>query len=429
MLYKKDIFVLALITLISIGFISYFTVFHINSLRNLNELAKEKPGFEPVIFYDLNNKKIMDNIILKIRHYESIIKGPIIHLDHEDSNNLEKEKAKLRSLAESNVFEITRLIDPNKDNYYYIMYWISQTAKQFSSNIILYPYSFNYSYINEENTSTIRQFTQGAFISLNASEAEKYNHIGLNTQGTIATKKARAIFNSDFAILSIEFILDYNKIDVFQDLPDWNQFFGNYYGKTTQSNYSQFIESKTKDPSKTYVTTINENDIINGNLLNNGIPRFGLLIIPDYMLGTDTIIISKLTQKGIDNIVDFYNKGGKILVNGKSGTLLEDFNLMKKGVYNRKKLLNINNANRKVRTKGCEETFGKTYKENSNDFEKQVICMNIPYWREVTLASSFKSGSTSIFIFTFEVIYKSLLKAKLMVFVTRTLSPPAITGL
>ena len=64
---------------------------------------------------------------------------------------------------------------------------------------------------------------------------------------------------------------------------------------------------------------------------------------------------------------------------------------MKKGVYNRKKLLNINNANRKVRTKGCEETFGKTYKENSNDFEKQVICMNIPYWREVTLASSFKS--------------------------------------
>ena len=391
MLYKKDIFVLALITLISIGFISYFTVFHINSLRNLNELAKEKPGFEPVIFYDLNNKKIMDNIILKIRHYESIIKGPIIHLDHEDSNNLEKEKAKLRSLAESNVFENTRLIDPNKDNYYYIMYWISQTAKQFSSNIILYPYSFNYSYINEENTSTIRQFTQGAFISLNASEAEKYNHIGLNTQGTIATKKARAIFNSDFAILSIEFILDYNKIDVFQDLPDWNQFFGNYYGKTTQSNYSQFIESKTKDPSKTYVTTINENDIINGNLLNNGIPRFGLLIIPDYMLGTDTIIISKLTQKGIDNIVDFYNKGGKILVNGKSGTLLEDFNLMKKGVYNRKKLLNINNANRKVRTKGCEETFGKTYKENSNDFEKQVICMNIPYWREVTLASSFKS--------------------------------------
>ena len=391
MLYKKDIFVLALITLISIGFISYFTVFHINSLRNLNELAKEKPGFEPLIFYDLNNKKTMDNIILKIRHYESIIKGPIIHLDHEDSNNLEKEKAKLRSLAESNVFENTRLIDPNKDNYYYIMYWISQTAKQFSSNIILYPYSFNYSYINEENTSTIRQFTQGAFISLNASEAEKYNHIGLNTQGTIATKKARAIFNSDFAILSIEFILDYNKIDVFQDLPDWNQFFGNYYGKTTQSNYSQFIESKTKDPSKTYVTTINENDIINGDLLNNGIPRFGLLIIPDYMLGTDTIIISKLTQKGIDNIVDFYNKGGKILVNGKSGTLLEDFNLMKKGVYNRKKLLNINNANRKVRTKGCEETFGKTYKENSNDFEKQVICMNIPYWREVTLASSFKS--------------------------------------
>ena len=75
---------------------------------------------------------------------------------------------------------------------------------------------------------------------------------------------------------------------------------------------------KTRYPTNTYATKINETEVINGNLLNGGIPRFGFLIIPDYILGTEEIIKSKLGEKGIKNIDDFYNRGGKIIVNGKS---------------------------------------------------------------------------------------------------------------
>ena len=383
----KDILVLLFISIISIGFISYFTVSHIYSLRNLNKLANEQSNFEPLIFYDLNDEKTMENIIRKIRHYESITQH-ISHLGPPDLEDPEKKGTSLRSLEAANVFENVKLIDPNNDGYSNIMVWISQTLKQYSSNIILYPYSFDYTYKNGQNQSTTKQFKQGAFISLNSSEITR---VGLQTSGTFETKKAKALFNSDFAILNIDYILDYNNIDAFQDSADWFQYFGNYYLKATQPNFNAFLEAKTEDPSKTYLTKINENDVIKGDLLNDGVPRFGFLIIPDYILGTDGIIVSKLTQKGINNIVDYYNRGGKIIATGKSGTLLEDFGLMKKGVYNRKKLLSINNDNRLVQTKGCEDTFGKVYKENSNDFEKQVICMSIASWRSITLASSFKS--------------------------------------
>ena len=388
MLYKKDILAIVLISLISIGLISYFTISHVHSLRNLNELANEKSNYEPPIFYDLNDEKTMEAIIRKIRHYESIVKDPMKHLGPPGPMELEKEGANLRSLESANYFENVKLIDPNRDGYYYIMRWISQTSKQFSSNIILYPYSFDYTYINEQNTSTTRHFSQGSFLSLNSSEV---TNIGLQTSGTFTTKKARAIFNSDFAILSIEYIRDYNNIDAFQDIADWNTYFGNYYLKGTQPDFKTFLETKAKDPSKTYITKIDEKDVIDGNLLNDGVPRFGFLIIPDYILGTDSIIISKLTEQGIKNIVDFYNKGGKIIVNGKSGTLLEDFGLMEKEFYNKNKLLSINNVNRLVHTTGCEDTFNKAYKENSNDFEKQVICLSMTSSKQITLASSFKS--------------------------------------
>ena len=103
----------------------------------------------------------------------------------------------------------------------------------------------------------------------------------METSGTFSTKKARALFNADFAILNIEYTRDFNNMDVFQDSPNWNQYFGNYYLKGTQPNFNAFLEAKVKNPSNAYITKVDEIAIINGILLNDGVQRFGLLIIPD----------------------------------------------------------------------------------------------------------------------------------------------------
>ena len=393
---KSDYFVLIAVLFISIGLISYFIVSHIDSVRNLKEIANEEPDFEPTTLLDLNDPKVMEEVFRKIDFYKSIESNQIKHFSLSEIEEEEKNAKKLRTLEESNIFENVALIDHSKDSIYYTTRWVYKSIQQLFSNVILYPYAFNYSYEaqNEENETITKtkEFAQGAFISLNTLDLQQFQNIGLKTNGTFSAKKARAVFDADVAILSIEYTKEDHKEESLQDAIDWDNYFLSYFQKgVTCQDYAEFLELKTKNKFNSYVTRINETEVINGNLINDGMPRFGILVIPDYQLGTDVIIKSKLGDKGMKNIVDYYNKGGKIIVNGKSGTLLEDFNLMVKGVYDRTKLLSINNANRLVRVKGCESTYRKNYTVNDKDFEKQMICMCIPNNRQVTLATSFKS--------------------------------------
>ena len=388
----KRLLPLISIALIAIGLISFITVSHIKSIRRLNEVANDVSGFQPVSYLDLNDKKVMEDVLRKIRHYESIEGDPIKRLNVEEIEE-EKKKQNVRSLAE-NQFEDVGLIDINKDPYYYISRWIGATSRQFTSKIITYPYAFDYIYkVNQdgEEMETTKSFDHGAFIALNSTELISYNNIGLKTNGTFSTKKAKAVYGGDIAILSIEYDREDYKEETFQDGVDWSTFLYSYWGKSTVETYEKFLTSKATDPSKTYVTRINETDVKNGALLNGVFPRFGILIIPDYKLGTDGIIKSKLGEAGKNNIINFFNKGGKIFVGGKSGTLLEDFKLMASGVYNRTQLLSINNANRLAKVKGCEDTHKKAFSEEVDDFDKMMVCSAIFSYSRYCLASTFKS--------------------------------------
>ena len=49
--------------------------------------------------------------------------------------------------------------------------------------------------------------------------------------------------------------------------------------------------------------------------------------------------IKESLKDSMDKIVEFYEKGGIIICDGKSGILLEDIGLVEKGTYDRNKLL------------------------------------------------------------------------------------------
>ena len=388
---NKNNFFLITIFCISIGLISYFTVSHIKSIRELKELANEVPEFVPTTFLDLNDENVVEEILQKIEKYKSLESNQIRHFSLSEIEEKEKNSKKLRNLVDANTFEDVGLIDPMTESYYYIMEWMAKKMRQYTSSIILYPYGFNYSYLDENKTTQTREFKQGAFISLNSSELPEFQNLGFRTNGTFSAQKAKAVFDTDIAILSIDNIKKTYKEDCFQDGVDWSSFFSHILRGSTLYNYLEFLKAKEKETSRTFVTRINETEVINGYLLNEGLPRFGILIIPDYQLGTDDIIKSKLGQKGIQNIIEYFNKGGRIVVDGKSGTLLEDFGLMDKGVYNRSKLLSKNHPDRDAPTTGCLDTLRKKYSQEENDFAKQFICFYYTRHRYLPLASSFKS--------------------------------------
>ena len=155
--------------------------------------------------------------------------------------------------------------------------------------------------------------------------------------------------------------------------------------------FDEYYEQKKNNPNLFYSVKINETDIIKGKLMIEETPRFKALIIPDYKSGTDEIIKAKLGQQGIKAILNYYYKGGIIVITGKSGTLFEDFGLIQKGTYDRSRLFKMDTSERKVGMIGCSQLNNKPFDPNVDDFEQRMICMSYFNSRRIGLSSTFKT--------------------------------------
>ena len=313
---------------------------------------------------------------------------------HLSLSDLEKEMLEssgksFRSLAESNLFDDAGIVNPNKDNFWWISYWITKTIRQFSSSIVVYPYFYQYSPDDSPNSTV--NYTQGSYISLNPSELSNYNNIGLKTNKTLSVQKARALYSSDIAILSVlgQFD-DEDTIDYFYVGIDWCTYFVSIGKQNCFSNFDEFNATKSKNSGTTYVTMINQTDLLEGKLLNDGIPRFRILIIPDFLYGVYERLKDKIKGNvGLDKIKEFYDNGGVIFATGKSGFLLEEAELVNNGTYDNKILLSVDNSERTTGMTGCEKTYYKAYEKDANDFEKQMACLSIVKWMKVGLSTTY----------------------------------------
>ena len=378
----ENILAIFLIAFIVVGLISYFTLSHIDSMRKLNQNANNAFSYyEPLTFLDFTDEKVLEEERQNRIFYENLERSPKPVLD---LKNIESDKRRrLRSLATSNVFEKVGFIDPIFDDYSLFKSWIFKNIRIHSSNIILYPYAFDYKF-EDGNT---KHFSQGAIISINPSELDAYN-IGLKSNGTLSIQKARAIFDADIAVLSIiGYYPDYGNIDYFKERIDWCTYLSAMEKGYCYSCLDDFLVAKRRD-GLAYITLLNDTEINNDALMDQGFPRFGILIIPDFMMGTYDRIKSRL-KDSMSKIVEFYEKGGVIICNGKSGILLEDMGLVEKGTYDRTKLLEANNQYFRIKTKGCENTYNKTYNKNEDDFEKQVLCLSINETNNACLQSAY----------------------------------------
>ena len=365
--------------------LSSFNTFQMLSIEKSDESENTRLSDKSMSFIDLNDEEVIKEQLRKIAHFKSI-EGQVIR--HLDPKEIEDElNQNLRSLATTNDFDDVALVDPNLEPYSKIQRWIMRSIKQYSSKIVVYPYAFDY-----KNFTENIHFPQGAFISLKPEEVEDLA-MGLRTDHTIHVNKARALFDADIAILNIKADFLQKDTELFYDAIDWCTYFQTYLGKgTCQRNYQNFLKQKYRSQDSklnTFVTWVNETEVGKGVLMNEGLPRFGILIVPDYITGSDDIIKSKLNKEGISKIIEFYENGGIIFITGKSGTLFEDFGLIAKGTYNRNYLLSINTRETKVSTSGCEARFNKTYSKTVDDFKEQMICLSIKKANKVGLSTTF----------------------------------------
>ena len=374
--------------------ISYITISHINSVAELNKSANDLSEFEsfPKTFLDLNDPIAMEKEYKKILHYESIEGNPVRHLNLFEKKE-ESNSSKLRSLADSNVFnEEISFITPTSEtfpwSYIFIRVGVGLTYNE-KPNLYVYPYAFTYTSNNSEGKEVKYYYPQGAYMSTNTSYYK--TTYGAKTNKPFYFYRARSVSYSDIAILSVVGIIRGINEELFQDHIDYCTFLNTKMGLKNFEDFDLYFEEKMNKPNLFYSTKINETNIIQGKLMIGETPRFKALIVPDYKSGTDEIIKAKLGEQGIKEILNYYNKGGIIIITGKSGTLFEDFGLIQKGTYDRKRLFKMDTAERKVGMIGCSELYNKPYDPNVDDFEKRMICMSYFNYRRIGLSSTFKT--------------------------------------
>ena len=386
MIDKKAIIVLPILLSLLIAFISYSILFKYKPSEKIKNIIQYNRKY-----LDIKNNTSLDleRVYKKIRNFESIERAPVRHLSPFE---MKQEKQKFRFLAESNSLDTNvSLIQINSENFPYSYIWFlnALAIPGTQPNMYVYPYSFKQIVNNLKGGENENSYPYGAFITTKSPYYE--NAVISKTNRTLNFHRARALFNADIAVISIEANVGNRIEELFQDGIDWGTYLNDKIGITYIDDYNSFKKDKKNNPNSFYITKINEDVIVEGNLMDKGLPRFKALIIPDYKTGTDDIIKTKLGEKGKQKILDYYNNGGIIIITGKSGTIFEDFGLIKEKTYDRTRLFSVQTLDRKVGTVGCDDIYGKEFDQDIDDFSKRIFCMSMMNSRGIGLSTTFKT--------------------------------------
>ena len=252
------------------------------------------------------------------------------------------------------------------------------------SKYILYPYGFKYKKQNKDGILEENEQSKGGFFSLD-SKLVPGGIKNIKNITTVEISKSKALYDLDIGIFSYETTHENIKKDLFIEADSFCSFFSQSLPKvkTCSLTIKDFEENKKRYSNKGNLLLISPEILKNDDFDLNS---FGFLIIPDYILKTEDIILRAWEQKGIDKIISFVNQGGNVLATGKSGFLLEKLGLIEEGSYITDKNLYYKENYGLVDIIGCEDIISKTPLEQ-NDFYKQTMCMN--YLNKIYLTSIF----------------------------------------
>ena len=352
-----------------------------------------------VFSYNLMKEKNSDTIIRKEKFFpqrpqrnkseiEILRKGLIIDnvktpfFSAKENKIVEKKsKISMRNLLDLQEFKDIGFISLPQENNVHMTNayrYILSNLKRYKSQFIYYPYKFNYS--QEGNLVLV---DNGGVFNLNQTtfppsySSDYFNYI--KNISSINISRAKALYDINIAILSMEYEIDSIKTNLFYESEQYCGYFVQRLGKIPTCLFSMkdFESFQTNYTSKGAVVLFNDTELLKENSLydeKTNINKFDLLIVPDHIFGVDSIIMNKLTNEGIEKIKKFASNGGNILASGKSGYLLQLWGIIDP-VYNKEKYLTSIDEKSLIDIKGCEGTSSISPENPNDNFLLQFICL------------------------------------------------------
>jgi hypothetical protein len=118
-------------------------------------------------------------------------------------------------------------------------------------------------------------------------------------------------------------------------------------------------------------------------------PRFGMLLVPDIVLGAEDMVHDMLGALGQQNLRDYVQHGGVIYASGKSALLLEKLGILTAGTVDHNTLVK-SRSNRIVVDTHCD---GVSSPDDGQDFNHRLACMGLVREQVTSPHNSSLSGS------------------------------------
>ena len=350
------------------------SIIFIKSITKIKSINKEKETLIPEIHNLTEFNKKYETFDSKV------LKG--IQIEKELLKDIKQTTPKIRKLENEDItledvsFIPFEQVSVHKKNH--AKNFVYGNIRKHKSKYIFYPYAFDYS--NKTNIN-IHSKSGGVFTLdetlVPQAQYEWWIAESLDNMTNVNIKQSKALYDIHIGIFRLDYPLNGINTNLFQESDLYCNYFIQILSKTSSclNGLDEFEVYVKNEPNKGAVSLIYPSDLNKDILFDkNGKNAFGLLIIPDFVHGTQEIINEKLTQEGINKIKKFVEQGGNILVSGKSGYLLEVWGIIESGSYNTDLFLISSAENTEIKTKGCENTKNKVYGEQNN-FLLQTICL------------------------------------------------------
>ncbi|KAH3766814.1 hypothetical protein Pelo_1308 [Pelomyxa schiedti] len=193
------------------------------------------------------------------------------------------------------------------------------------TDLILYPYTFSARTI----TNATMAFKEGAVIS---DDGAGGGFSFVTSATNIELARAKALYDSSIAILSVTGFYDGATRDLTYESSRYcsalhDYLVGKYLNCWTSAEYLAAI-AQNPNLEATSVVYVTAADIASGFLFNNGLRRFGVLIISDIYSGSQSVIVESLGSTGLAQLTSFTTSGGMIYASGKGALVLSTAGLV-----------------------------------------------------------------------------------------------------
>ena len=267
------------------------------------------------------------------------------------------------------------------------------------ANFLLYPYNFSYNnenqvfdwdYTGAEDENATVTFPEGALIS--TMEQESYPDFNssdyfywLNTT-QMKISKGKPIYDVNIAVLQVQVERETGSIDLTYESDSFcTMFYSWVSGKYTRcftslKDYDEYVAGKPTESGNPTFSYVTPDDINSGRIFSTTTkkPRFGVLFIPDIIVGEEGTIAKMLNETGVSNLQKYLRTyGGMISTSGKGVLVLQELGFIAENTFSKRYTLKTSpSSNGWALVDGCHPSDNTGSTSEEDEFVKRTLCFS-----------------------------------------------------